>query len=769
MGKWWRAWKVFQAGHVLRLAARNRSIGIKYEVVRIISNKNLHIQLKTSFKYEILKDFRWKMKKLFHDNDTFDFISLKRLAMSYLKDESERIELAGFQRGAAWKAANVEALWDSLLRWFPIGSILLARANEFEDVKSRPESLSSSAKTGRINQEKPNEDVYILVDGQQRSNAITLGFLTWDPSKMSEAGARLWIDLGEPSDRMSKQFEFYLCTADEPFGENITRHQKQQALEKTGKSGVDDSELSLNETYPARAIIPVPFAEFVQAIKIHNNWQNTKDCLLEDDYIGLTPITLDIIKGKFSSSTLRSDIDDLLQRINDVILDEKYSIPAILFRNRDNQVSSKELFKLFERININGVTPPQAELFYSVLKLHWPEIGNYVAEISEDSELQGLLKPTEIILAALRLVNPEITELSLSIFERITVENRQLLLEILEPRPGSESLFHYCMKKTFQTLKYLENGDIGLPRQLIQRMRQRVWHTILYWIYKNKSEFGSKIGFSDRLNIIRFALLDMMDYFIFTGWWRGYSQYVNNRVFDRRLIKVVSGSDKFPTKEIYQEVKKRLVEDGVPREKELKIISPEEYKEWIAPIYIKNDLNWNSQSGGNVLLLYSQRLYLDKWEKLNDLDKDHIIPNNWMNFRGPVRNIKFWKVENVNTEGRSPVINSPGNFRFWPSTLNRIYQDIKPSSKHIHFEDDVNLDTEHNSRNLNTVRDILDASFIDLEELDMIHRIEIMKINNDNRVWTTEKYNLFKQFVDHRCYRMYRNLYETVKFDELED
>jgi hypothetical protein len=168
-------------------------------------------------------------------------------------------------------------------------------------------------------------------------------------------------------------------------------------------------------------------------------------------------------------------------------------------------------------------------------------------------------------------------------------------------------------------------------------------------------------------------------------------------------------------------------------------------------------------------LLYSQRNYLEKWEKLNDLDKDHIIPNNWMNFRGPVGNNKFWKVENVNTDGRSPVINSPGNFRFWPSTLNRIYQDIKPSSKHIHFEDKVNLDAEHNSRYLNTVRDVLDASFIDLGELDMINRIEHMKINNDNRVWTTEKYNLFKQFVDHRCYRMYKILYETVKFDELED
>lgn len=710
------------------------------------------------------------MTKLFQQNDTFDFISLKRLASSYLEDESERIELAGFQRGAAWKAANVEALWDSLLRWFPIGSILLARAKEFEDVKSRPASLSTSAKYGRINLEKPDEDVYILVDGQQRSNAIALGFLQWNHSKMSEAGARLWIDLGEPLDKKARLFEFYLCTSDEPFGENLTRHQKQQALDKIGKTGFDDSELVLNETYPAKAKIPIPFAEFIQAININKNWQNTQNYLLEDNNLGLAPKTLDIIRSRFSEFSLRPDIQDLLEKIEEVILNEKYRIPAILFTNRNNQVSSLELYKLFERINIAGVPPPPAEMFFSVLKLNWPEIGNYVADIIEDSELKGLLKPTEIILAALRLVNPEITELSLSIFERITEENRQLLIKIMEPQSESESIFHRCMKKAFQTLHFRENGDIGLPRQLIQRMRQRVWHTILFWIFNHKSEIDSKIDFSDRLNIIQFALLDMMDYFIFIGWWRGYSQYVNNRMFDRLLIQGLSESNIFPTNNIFLKVKNRLKIDGVLSDKELHILSPEEYKQWIAPKNTEKYLNWNSHSGGNVFLLYSQRQYLEKWEKLNDLDKDHIIPYNWMNFSGPVGNHVFWKVENVKTDGRSPVLNSPGNFRFWPSTLNRIYQDIKPSSKHIHQEENINLDAEHISRYLDTVRNVLDASFIDNEELEMINKIEIMKIdNNDHRVWTTEKYELFKQFVDHRCYRMYKNLYETAKFYELQD
>ena len=82
------------------------------------------------------------MQKLFTDDSSFDFISLKRLAKSYLENTgTERIELAGFQRGAAWKGWQVEALWDSLFRWFPIGSLLLARSTEFSDVGSREPNL----------------------------------------------------------------------------------------------------------------------------------------------------------------------------------------------------------------------------------------------------------------------------------------------------------------------------------------------------------------------------------------------------------------------------------------------------------------------------------------------------------------------------------------------------------------------------------------------------------------------------------------------------
>jgi len=666
------------------------------------------------------------MEKLFEDNDSFDFISLERLASLYLENDNERIELAGFQRGSAWKSSNVEELWDSLLRWFPIGSILLARSKEFSEVKHREPQLSTSAKYTEISKEDADEDIYILIDGQQRSNAIALGFLPWNRPKADEAGARLWIDLGEPANRNKKQYDFYLCTLDDPFGEGITKAQKRQAFKSICKEGKDDSEIFLNDSYPAKAKMPVPFAEFVQALKGKNDWEKIREQLLAENYLNLSQQTQSLIKEKLSNPP-RQDIQDLLKTVHDVVINEKYKIPAILFRNRADQISSKQLGKVFERI---------------------------------------------IVLAALRMVKPEYTELNLANFERITEDHQEPLLSLLEHKDGKDSDFKRCMDLAYQALHYRGNEDYGLPRQLIYRLRPRVWHTILYWIYHRDGIIGD-VPDADRFNMVRLALLDALNYFLFVGWWRGLSNYMRNTKFDRLLLEEVIEPDDFSAINIFNKVKDRVTADDVLNETQLKILAPEEYRYWISPDHEIGNINWRSHNeGGNVFLQYAQREYLHKWEYLNDLDKDHIIPYRWMNFRG-YKNSKFWKLgpnSVVAKEGRSPVMNSPGNFRYWPSSLNRQYQDDKPSDKLITNEFDRTLDPNHIDRDLATVNDVVKASFLnDNYLLERIHDIENVNNGNDLRIWTDDRYKNFKRFVDQRCYLMYKELYETLKLDEIDN
>jgi uncharacterized protein with ParB-like and HNH nuclease domain len=69
--------------------------------------------------------------------------SLKEIA-DWTKPNSI-VEIPALQRGLVWKPRQVELLWDSLLRGFPIGSFMLS------DVIG--------------------EDKFYLMDGQQRYNA----------------------------------------------------------------------------------------------------------------------------------------------------------------------------------------------------------------------------------------------------------------------------------------------------------------------------------------------------------------------------------------------------------------------------------------------------------------------------------------------------------------------------------------------------------------------------------------------------------------------
>lgn len=80
---------------------------------------------------------------------------------------NSKVTIPAIQRGLVWKPSQVELLWDSILRGFPIGSFMLSENDNC---------------------------TYNLMDGQQRFNAISLGF-----NKVPNARSIIWIDL-MPSD-----------------------------------------------------------------------------------------------------------------------------------------------------------------------------------------------------------------------------------------------------------------------------------------------------------------------------------------------------------------------------------------------------------------------------------------------------------------------------------------------------------------------------------------------------------------------------------------
>ena len=57
--------------------------------------------------------------------------NLKEISL-WVKDDSN-VRIPGLQRGLVWKPSQVELLWDSILRGFPIGSFMLSDIPEDKD------------------------------------------------------------------------------------------------------------------------------------------------------------------------------------------------------------------------------------------------------------------------------------------------------------------------------------------------------------------------------------------------------------------------------------------------------------------------------------------------------------------------------------------------------------------------------------------------------------------------------------------------------------
>lgn len=103
--------------------------------------------------------------------------------------------LPSLQRGAVWRPNQVELLWDYILRGFPIGSLVVTRLLKRQVTRSGAHT-SSHEKYDNL----PWGDEYDhhLLDGQQRANAIALGYLDPFPFAPTVTGSPqtlLWLDL----------------------------------------------------------------------------------------------------------------------------------------------------------------------------------------------------------------------------------------------------------------------------------------------------------------------------------------------------------------------------------------------------------------------------------------------------------------------------------------------------------------------------------------------------------------------------------------------
>lgn len=663
-----------------------------------------------------------ELNDLIQNRETVGKIPLAQLAAVMNDPKSAgRLSLPAFQRDAVWDEARLSTLWDSLFRGFPVGSLLICPAKNFVQDRIVTRGMQTSSRQTAETSHVGTGDELLILDGQQRSIAIALGFRKPVPG----IGARLWIDL-KPG-QGDNAIRFFVCTTLRPWGEGI-RYDSLPELEALSLLGIANRhEFQKNradmllQSYPLQAGLPVPVSEWLSAVSAGKT--------------ALDPASLQYLHPALRRSyetdraylqgavvSLHASIKRLLQ----------YELPIqIVYSLQDVD----DLSLAFGRLNSQGVTMGADDLFYSALKMEWPEFHDIVWRIYANSDFGQLMSPLRIVHLSIRIAmsqkrsdylqdesdepggGADVVALNRKEYKRLFAADGTRVAQLIERlrsvhdggdrSPLSQSLINCKRAILYDPGKGA--ADPGLPLPLIAQLDWHFWHLACAATYGSKS-----ITENTRLELIRLALY----MHFFSGRKSVRVRDALTRTTFRAARELGEGQDLFET--IYRATIEACSEDEVEG---FLLLSAADYEK--AYRLDKNADFLEPLKNGLSILLYAQRFWLDAWYRNYDpasfqlrredapYDLDHIVPASSVNMRGKRgvpedywKDKHFWQI----------LKNSPGNLRVWPKELNRSDQDKSPAQKFdVGQLDDATAERmEH--YNLGNVASLLEASLISSEQ-----------------------------------------------------
>ena len=390
------------------------------------------------------------------------------------------VDLPRLQRGFVWETSKIIDLWDSILRGFPIGSLLLTEIGEGGSIHT-PDDIRK----------------FWLLDGQQRATSIAIGYHNpWQNTKATEglwslkSIPVLWLDLcPDKCEEDPKLFFPYLTTQSHPWGYRqdgvvLPWNDRSSARKAFKQPGWDDNYTSypLKDCFPWQAKLPVPLAILLEcAIDIETNdpdvyWQRILG--LCDKHLphawkikyserlsGNAPTSIGMIQRALRRSanyTVHINILSQEAATNDAITEHDNSL-------------------LFVRLNTGGVTLGGEELVFSMFKSYFPEAKNAV-----ESAAVGFMAPSKLFGLLVRLVaakqqpNKLSQPVTLREFKRDIVTNENFkedLRKFIQGDVGKLMLnaqsiltgpFEFCLPNALATRTINESPDVFLA--------------LLYWL-----------------------------------------------------------------------------------------------------------------------------------------------------------------------------------------------------------------------------------------------------------------------------------------------
>jgi hypothetical protein len=289
------------------------------------------------------------------------------------------------QRGRVWNPSQIELLWDSLLRGFPIGSLVVCPRIPGQDDGDDPSVT------------------HHLLDGQQRSHAISLGyhdpFGMEVPESYSTASSILWIDLHpEIPAESTREFLFRLTTRAHPWGfrrsdrcEPLDAWQIRESLKTVG---LNPSSPEYQRPFPAHlqpveARVPVPFSfltgddpvdpdKIWQKLSqrcegIHTPWASAVCSFLRDT----SHVAEESRRKIFSALQILKQAAIVILPAPDSLVRATRSETSAAMATGENSA----IEHLFQRLNRQGTRLDGEELAYSMIKAYWPQVAKPIEQI----------------------------------------------------------------------------------------------------------------------------------------------------------------------------------------------------------------------------------------------------------------------------------------------------------------------------------------------------------------------------------------------------
>jgi hypothetical protein len=368
------------------------------------------------------------------------------------------------QRGLVWRPSQVELLWDSLLRGFPVGSMVVCRK-----VASQVAADDESNVT------------HHLLDGQQRSNAITLGFDDLQPGASQRTrnttDSMVWIDL-DPQGRLrssTREFLIRVTTKAHPWG--YTGNDEAKRLSVSEIREAQKRGTSIEQHHPLIAGTPVPLSWLLRpavdacgADDLRSRVMDRRSASKESPW---ADAALRHLQQNLPASHPTMLILKAVVQLRDARL-VVYKVPeAVMHLEELGKADVEEVTAiehLFTRLNQQGTRLDGEELRYSLIKAHWPLVSDAIDGIARRGHLR--MPASHLVLLGVRAA---LSEKSLAVMPTLPALRKMAIPSesthapvrgfILDGGEGSRLSMSVGEVQT-----WLEGAGYGLPPVLISRI-----------------------------------------------------------------------------------------------------------------------------------------------------------------------------------------------------------------------------------------------------------------------------------------------------------